>query len=331
MIEKLLNNKVELFFLFIGISSIIISFLLYKEKIPDKGFYMKLYGYLISALIIGVTVFYAEKSSSKTSTEIKETGEKVLTTSLSTKTVVESANKGIESANKGIETANIGIDSITTENIKLKQQVSHLEELVIKKNNSIIDLSQQTADLSIRLAEKSKKIYDNITGGDSYFSTMIMQLDDNPNFLYFHGGIEGEIAQIPGKFPLSDVSIELYQFNKLIRQIPTRTYGIDIDYDLGLIQISSNNSFEYFQVRIFTPKRNYRQHFFLKRHTDGKLYTHIIQDDESYGINIRKNVFYRNYPQALKNTYPKPVDYAKDLMEEKPEFLKKHFSKKEID
>ena len=92
MIGKILNHKIEIAFLIIGFIATIVALLIYFNKLSDKGFYVKLYGFIISSIAIGLTVFYSEKKSSDTSNEIKtntfknlQLTSKVDTTTLETK------------------------------------------------------------------------------------------------------------------------------------------------------------------------------------------------------------------------------------------------------
>jgi hypothetical protein len=295
-----------------------------NSKISKKAMEIVFWGTIFSltmAFIGGLVIAFGKYNQDKNSSNKSS---KTLANTEKTVTVVGEINEKSD-------TTNFGIDFLKQRNKILAEQIDSLQTKLLKSNLTISELAQQNADLSIKLSDKAQKIYGNVTGGDSYFSTLIYEYNDRPNQLYFHGIVESDKPHTPAKFPLSDVSIEVYQSNNLIKQIPPKTYGVDIDYNLGDLIFNPNLNFDYFQIRIFTPKRNYWQHLFLKRHSNGKLYSHIIQDDEIYGINIRNNEFFGDYPNELKKVYPTPNDYAKELMKEIPEDVKKHFRKKETE
>ncbi len=319
----------------IGFILIIIGLILGLSNIDPKKF-VAIAG-TIGIIITGFGIFgkfFQDEKSGKTQNEILNNTISNLDKSAE---AIRTATVNLNLSNK-INTTTEKIDSTTSntnelslladKNIKLlKEQQKKILEL----NNVIDNNLSQVKVINETQAKKLEYLKGSVTGGDSYLSILIYQYREKQNLLYFHCGVEGEMAHSPGKYPLTDVSIELYHYvnrqYELIRKIPAQTYGVNIDYDLGDILLNSNSNFEYYQIRIFTPKRNYWQHIFLKKDTDGFWYTHIIQDNEIYAINLRNNEFFGGYPEKLKKLYPTAIDYAPELMKAIPEEQKMFFNK----
>lgn len=290
-------------------------------------------GIIITGFGIFGKFFQDEKSGQKQNEILNNTINNLAKSAETIKSVVENL-----SITNVIRTNTEKIDSTTTQSNELNKLADKNIELLREQQKKLLELNavidnnlSHIKEINEQQTKKIEYIKSNVTGGDSYLSTLIYQYRNKPNLLYFHCGVEGAKPHSPGKYPLTDVSIELYRYYnghyELLRKQTPQTCGINIDYDLGDIVFNPISNFEYYQIRIFTPKRNYWQHMFLKKHLDGIWYTHFIQDNEIYGRNIRSNEFFDGYPEALKNSYPTAAEYAPELMKIRTEEEKKLFNR----
>ncbi len=134
---KLLNHYLEIGFLLVGIFSILLAIKIFNSEDEVDGYRIKLYGYIVSAVALGLTIFYAEKKSSKTSKETKENIEKNLILSSKIDTTTIESKESIED-NLSLTSK---IDTTTTETrdevSKLKQQNKQLK-LINEQQNIVL-------------------------------------------------------------------------------------------------------------------------------------------------------------------------------------------------
>lgn len=141
--------KMIIGFLILGLISIIIGVGIFFNALNAKPMYIKVYAGII---IAGGTVLLAYVNLSHDKNSSKKTDD-ILENTITTEGSVTILN------NKA-DTSNIKIDLLKEENENLKSQIKDLDTNLSKKNKAILELTQQTVDLSMRLSEKAKSIYD---------------------------------------------------------------------------------------------------------------------------------------------------------------------------
>jgi hypothetical protein len=134
-LKQSMKQRMSLGFLILGILFLAIAVSIHFNLLSARPFVVKWYGVIASsllAILLGFIAFSHDSSSS-----------------LKTDNILTNT-----------QTAGVKIDSILTENGSLKSQVNQLEDAVLKKNETIIALTHEAADLTKRLSEKTKEIYD---------------------------------------------------------------------------------------------------------------------------------------------------------------------------
>jgi len=136
-------------FIIIGTVTLTIGICMHYDLLDPRPFYVKMYCGIVAALtamMFGYVTLVLDKNSSKKTDDI------LATTKGTGSDVIDLRRKA--------DTSNAKIDILREENDSLKLQITDLDSKLSEQNNTVINLTQQTADLSIRLAEKAKNIYD---------------------------------------------------------------------------------------------------------------------------------------------------------------------------
>ena len=144
---------------------------------------------ILGGLIGAIGTWLHNKESSKDSTRLEE-----------------SVNKGVSIG----ETTNSKVLDLQNENKNLLEQSSALNEKIDSQSTTIDLLRKENTELYSKLNSSSLKIYDNLTGGDSYcyvffiFSTYYPSKDI--------GGLYIRLGE-KNKNPLKDVQIRIFDIN----------------------------------------------------------------------------------------------------------------------
>jgi len=104
------------------------------------------------------------------------------------------------------QTTNSEVLQIKEQNNNLAQEAILLKDKIEKQENKIDELRKENTDLYSKLADASKEIHNNLTGGDSYCRMDIGSINPagNEGYLVFF---------VEGKYPLSSIQARIVDLN----------------------------------------------------------------------------------------------------------------------
>lgn len=121
----------------------------------------------------------------------------------------DKSNRIEQGVNKGLEigqTTNSEVLQLKEQNNNLTQEAILLKEKVEKQENKIDELRKENIELYFKLAEASKEIHNNLTGGDSYCRMDLGNIN--------YTGDEGYLVFfVEGKYPLSSIQARIVDLN----------------------------------------------------------------------------------------------------------------------